>query len=178
MHLHCLKRFNETRLYKTGDRVRWLADGTLEYIERGDNQVKIRGFRIELSEIENQLLTYPTISQAVVMAQGDTLETKRLLAYIVLKQEAMHTSIEALQTEQIDYWQTVYQETYHHSSYENVDLHSAGWNSSYTKEPFPPEYMQIWVDNTVQRIFSFSTSKNIRNWMWNRDAFVQTLARL
>ncbi|WHN66773.1 non-ribosomal peptide synthetase [Cysteiniphilum sp. QT6929] len=55
------------RLYKTGDLVRWLPDGDLEYIGRKDKQVKIRGFRIELAEIENTLINITGIRQAVVI---------------------------------------------------------------------------------------------------------------
>ena len=58
------------RLYKTGDLVRYLPDGNIEYIGRNDFQVKIRGFRIELGEIENQLLQYPGIQQAVVLTKA------------------------------------------------------------------------------------------------------------
>ena len=58
------------RLYKTGDLVRWLADGNIEYIGRKDFQVKIRGFRIELGEIESVLSSYTQIQQALVLAKG------------------------------------------------------------------------------------------------------------
>ncbi|CAG2169301.1 unnamed protein product, partial [Oppiella nova] len=58
-----------TRLYKTGDLVRWLPDGNLEYIGRNDFQVKIRGYRIELGEIENALSSYDGIKQNVVIAK-------------------------------------------------------------------------------------------------------------
>ncbi len=58
-----------TRLYKTGDLVRWLPDGNIEYIGRNDFQVKIRGYRIELGEIENQLAKIEGIKQSVVLAQ-------------------------------------------------------------------------------------------------------------
>ncbi len=54
------------RLYKTGDLVRWLANGELEYIGRNDTQVKIRGYRIELAEIESVMGSYPQLRQAVV----------------------------------------------------------------------------------------------------------------
>jgi amino acid adenylation domain-containing protein len=63
--------FGEGRVYRTGDRVRWLPDGNLEFLGRADNQVKIRGFRIELEEVEKALLDQPGIAQAVVIAQGE-----------------------------------------------------------------------------------------------------------
>lgn len=64
-----LKQNRDTRLYKTGDLVRWLPDGNLEYIGRNDFQVKIRGYRIELGEIENILSSYEGIKQSVVVAK-------------------------------------------------------------------------------------------------------------
>ncbi|MBP9769631.1 MAG: amino acid adenylation domain-containing protein, partial [Burkholderiales bacterium] len=80
-----------TRMYKTGDLVRWLPDGNLEYIGRNDFQVKIRGFRIELGEIEEQLLRIPQIRQACVVAKTK-VETNQqyLAAYYVLNKEVSH----------------------------------------------------------------------------------------
>jgi amino acid adenylation domain-containing protein len=72
------------RLYRTGDRVRWLADGTLEYLGRIDQQVKIRGYRIELGEIEAVLLQHPDVREAAVVASGET--DVQLTAYIVREQ--------------------------------------------------------------------------------------------
>ncbi|MCC2644512.1 MAG: hypothetical protein K0R94_290, partial [Burkholderiales bacterium] len=74
-----------SRIYKTGDLVRMLPDGNIEYIGRNDFQVKIRGFRIELSEIESQLTAYPEIKQAVVLAleQLDTASNKTGNKYLV-----------------------------------------------------------------------------------------------
>ncbi|MCP5105113.1 MAG: amino acid adenylation domain-containing protein, partial [bacterium] len=71
------------RLYKTGDLVRWLPDGNLEFLERIDHQVKIRGHRIELGEIENRLLTHREVKEAVVLDRNKENGDKYLCAYIV-----------------------------------------------------------------------------------------------
>ncbi|MEO6220979.1 MAG: amino acid adenylation domain-containing protein, partial [Ginsengibacter sp.] len=72
-----------TRMYKTGDQVRWLPDGNIEYLGRVDEQVKIRGHRIELGEIESLLQEFDEVSQVVVLAKEDYTKNKRLVAYIV-----------------------------------------------------------------------------------------------
>ena len=75
------------RLYKTGDLVRWLPEGNLEFIGRNDDQVKIRGYRIELGEIEHALSEIPGIKQSSVLAnerQTDAGSIKYLAAYYVL----------------------------------------------------------------------------------------------
>jgi len=80
------------RLYKTGDLVRYLPDGNIEYIGRIDNQVKIRGFRIELGEIETILNSHPHIQQAVVIATAEIAGNKRLVAYIVTSNDTLTTN--------------------------------------------------------------------------------------
>ena len=71
-----------SRMYKTGDVVRFLPDGNLECLGRNDNQVKLRGYRIELGEIETALMDHHAVREAVVVAQKDSGD-KHLVAYVV-----------------------------------------------------------------------------------------------
>lgn len=70
------------RAYRTGDRVRWSVDGTLEFLGRSDQQVKIRGVRIELGEIEEVLRNIPGVESAAVIVRPDCLGNQRLIGYV------------------------------------------------------------------------------------------------
>ncbi|CAG0936136.1 surfactin family lipopeptide synthetase A [Thermoflexales bacterium] len=81
------------RLYRTGDRVRYRTDGSIEFLGRLDYQVKVRGFRIELGEVETILRQHPQVRDAIVLVQKDpAAEENVLVAYVVLKQTVTSAS--------------------------------------------------------------------------------------
>nr|MDZ8289084.1 amino acid adenylation domain-containing protein [Nostoc sp. ChiSLP01] len=89
--------FGSGRLYKTGDLVRYLSDGNIEYLGRIDNQVKIRGFRIELAEIESLLGQHGDVQNCCVIAHEGTGGNKRLVAYVVPQKDVTFTTDELRQ---------------------------------------------------------------------------------
>jgi amino acid adenylation domain-containing protein len=91
------------RLYRTGDRVRWLKDGTLEFLGRGDTQVKVRGYRIELGEVEEALRQQPRVREAVAVVREDTPGDKRLVAYVVAPEADATALREALRQKLPEY---------------------------------------------------------------------------
>ena len=95
------------RLYKTGDLVRWLHDGNLEYVGRNDCQVKMRGYRIGLEEIARVLSTYPGIIQSVVLARGaeEVTSGKYLVGYYVADNKLNEEDI-------LEHYKTSYRHTW------------------------------------------------------------------
>jgi amino acid adenylation domain-containing protein len=92
---HPFSQISGARLYKTGDQVRYLPDGNVEFIGRQDNQVKMRGFRIELGEIEAVLRQHESVADVRVILREDTPGNKCLVAYLIA-QENHPISIQSL----------------------------------------------------------------------------------
>jgi amino acid adenylation domain-containing protein len=86
---------SSARLYRSGDLVRYLADGSLEFLGRVDNQVKIRGFRIELEEVEAALRGHPDVNDCAVVLNEDSKGDKNLVAYLV-SQRDLRTAVSDL----------------------------------------------------------------------------------
>ena len=87
------------RMYRTGDLVRWKADGNLEYLSRIDQQVKIRGFRIEIGEIEQKIMQFGGVKQAVVIARSDSGGNTYLCGYFAADRAVDISELQAFMLE-------------------------------------------------------------------------------
>lgn len=146
------------RIYRSGDRVRFRGDGTLEFLGRFDDQVKIRGYRIETGEVEAALIGHPGVREAVVMARENGAADPRLVAYVVAGDDEADQHGAALASEQVAEWRAIY-ETYAGSEPADPTFDVRGWVSSYTGEPIPESEMAEWVESTVARVAALRPSR-------------------
>ncbi|MCX4094353.1 non-ribosomal peptide synthase/polyketide synthase [Nocardia sp. alder85J] len=135
------------RLYRTGDVVRWNAEGQLDFVGRADDQVKIRGFRVEPGEVEAALAQHPSVSRAVVVARADESGGKQLIGYVVADRSGPGETSD----EFVGQWQRVYDDLYTGAD-AAFGEDFGGWDSSYTGEPIPVEQMREWRGTRVERI--------------------------
>lgn len=134
------------RFYRTGDRVRWTAEGTLEFLGRLDRQVKILGHRVEPDEVESMLSRHPALDAVAITAVAGPVGTE-LIAFVSPAESVSHP---AAQDGHVSRWQNVWDNTYAPAGQDGTDF--AGWNSSYTGEPIPELEMREWLQHTIGRI--------------------------
>ena len=153
-----------SRLYKTGDRARYLPDGNIEYLGRIDSQVKIRGYRIELGEIEETLRQHPAVQDAAAIARDDTSGNKRLVTYVVQNADFKGTNETVAgsewDAERISNWQSVFNDSYRQTPSDRDGIFNiVGWNSSYTDLPLSETEMREWLDLTIERILALQPQR-------------------
>jgi len=141
-----------TRLYRTGDLVRRLRDGNIEFLGRLDEQLKIRGFRVEPGEIEHLLRGHPSVQDAAVRAHG--ARDKKLVAYVVPAAPSALAEKELLGTEQVQEWQTLFDENLYHELESSADptFNISGWKSSFNGEPIPVAQMRDWLADFLDTV--------------------------
>ncbi len=143
----------DSKLYRTGDKVRFRPDGAIEFQGRFDHQIKLRGFRIELGEIETALLNHEALQDAVAIVREDEPGDKRIAAYLVASPAWVEQISSGQSGEHVDEWQALYEETYANiDETQDLTTNFTGWNSSYTGEPIPLVEMEEWQASTVARI--------------------------
>ncbi|WP_212004531.1 non-ribosomal peptide synthetase/type I polyketide synthase [Chitinophaga sp. HK235] len=138
------------RLYRTGDKARWLADGTVEYLGRIDDQVKIRGFRIEPGEIERTLNELDTIANSCVVVKQQPSGDKRLAAYYVPEPAQVLLKEQQLFEHQVANWKELYEMAF--SKPEDIviadpEFDITGWNDSFTGGAIPADQMRKWLND-------------------------------
>nr|AKC91856.1 nonribosomal peptide synthetase [Streptomyces muensis] len=155
-----------SRMYRTGDVVRWNTSGELEFVGRADDQVKIRGFRIELGEIETTAAGHPAVAQAAATVHEDDTRGKQLALYVVptgLTSGDVSGSVSGdgavpdggvsgVVDEQVGEWREIYDSLYGGPGSSVFGEDFSGWDSSYDGAAIPLEEMREWRDATVERI--------------------------
>lgn len=146
------------RLYRTGDIVRRLPSGALDFRGRSDSQVKVRGTRVELAEVERVGGQAPGVAGFVADVRTDGQGMPRLVGYLRMAEAG-----DAAIRERVEQWRQVhdadvFNEAGPAGDASHGDLNSSGWTSSYTGEPIEAAAMAEWRDEMVRRILATEPS--------------------
>jgi amino acid adenylation domain-containing protein len=149
----------DARLYGTGDLVRYLRDGRLEYLGRRDRQIKVRGVRIEPAEVESVLARHPGVRECAVLVRQDASREPMLAAYVVRNTDydgaELRSGLNSWSTEHTRRWQEVWDEIYgKEPAPADRTLNLAGYGSSYTGLPTPPDEMREWAAHSAETVLS------------------------
>ena len=146
------------RLYRSGDRGRRAANGTLEFLGRADHQVKVRGFRIELGEVESVLSTIPGVTRAVAIVRGNSSSDRRLVAYVTLDERMVDAAADEVAARTAVFrWRELFDDAYGtRVRLLSGDRDFTGWRSSYTGQPFGLPEMEEWLARAIERIRSYA----------------------
>ncbi|HEX6527083.1 MAG TPA: amino acid adenylation domain-containing protein [Streptosporangiaceae bacterium] len=137
------------RMYRTGDRVRVLPAGELDFLGRADTQVKIRGSRIDLAEVERVATQVAEVADFAADVRGDERDIPRLIGYLTVAQSQDRSLEQTL----VEEWRAVHDESdYHQATPGQGDFNASGWISSYTQQAIPESAMKEWLAATVERI--------------------------
>ncbi|HLK96470.1 MAG TPA: amino acid adenylation domain-containing protein, partial [Hymenobacter sp.] len=145
---------SSTRLYKSGDLGRWLADGRIEYLGRVDEQVKIRGYRVELGEIESTINQLESVSENCVVVQENQFFDKTLVDFFVPDQTELARKEVELSLKQIEHWELIYQKEYSKNESHAKDFNITGWMDSFTNQAIPAVHMREWLADIARFILS------------------------
>lgn len=149
------------QIYRTGDRVRWRADGALEFLGRVDRQVKILGHRIEPDEVESVLSLHPHVASVAVVPVTRENGSAELVAFVAPKTDLVDQA--AVQAH-VQRWGEVWDGAYLDTSevvQEDPERDFAGWFSSYDNRPIPIRDMREWLAHGIARVQALRPSRMV-----------------
>ncbi|WP_405110960.1 amino acid adenylation domain-containing protein [Paenibacillus sp. FSL K6-1217] len=152
-------KYGAARMYRTGDIVKLLPDGNINFIGRADNQVKVRGLRIELGEIEKVIQSHPSVKDNVVINLEDGNDV-RIVSYIVRDVNYREQDVMEESKEQVTQWESIFDNAYNEEeTIQDFSLNTISWNSSYTGEKIGIPEMEEWLADSVDLIKSFESKR-------------------
>lgn len=146
-----IPKLGKKLLYSTGDLVKRLPSGQIEYLGRLDSVVKIRGYRVSLDEISRAVEKIECVKKAVCV--HDKKNDLGLVAYVVPDSSFSPSS------KNVDNWQDVFDKSLAYRNDKDATFNIAGWNSSYTGRPLSDGEMREWLQNTTGKILSLKPER-------------------